>query len=98
MKNFKILLLLGGCCLTGCGPSPIALWLQEYEVLLMQASKLAEQAPFSSELDQTYQQIAQKETEIDALLQNSSVQDQMSFLSKYYDMRVRIYYRINEGS
>ena len=95
MKNiikifcFSIVILL-----SSCGPSPTVVWLEEYQALLTQGAHFFAVNPYSMEMQQIQSQIAEKEAEVDGLLRNSSMQEQMNFLSKYYDMRVNFYYAV----
>ena len=95
MKNiikvfyFSIVILL-----SSCGPPPTIVWLEEYQALLTQGAHFFAVNPYSMEMQQIQSQIAEKEAEVDGLLRNSSMQEQMNFLSKYYDMRVNFYYAV----
>lgn len=78
--------------MSGCSPSPIAIWLKEYESLLAQTTTIIAKDPHSPQLEILQSQISEKEAKINSLLRNSSMQEQMAFLSEYYDIRVKYYY------
>lgn len=89
LKIFFLLLFV-----LACSPSPTESWLQEYKALLLQGANIFEKDPYSLKMEEIKVKIAEKEAEIDTLLRSSSTQEQMSFLSKYYDARVNFYYSI----
>jgi len=78
--------------LVGCSSSPTIIWLEEYESLLSNAVQMVARNPYSIELEILQSQISEKEAKIDSLLRYASMQEQMTFLSKYYDIRVKYYY------
>ncbi|MGL4677681.1 MAG: hypothetical protein ACRCWI_08495 [Brevinema sp.] len=92
MKVVKYLFLV--FFLISCSPSPTEIWLEEYGILLQRGVESFVIDPYSEEIRQIQYQIAEKEAEVDGLLRNASMQEQMSFLSKYYDMRVNFYYSV----
>ena len=95
MKNIiKLFCLSTVILLSNCGPSPTAVWLEEYQTLLTKGVQFFAVDPYSTEMQQIQSQIAEKEAEVDGLLRNTSMQEQMNFLSKYYDMRVNFYYAV----
>ncbi|MDK2818499.1 MAG: hypothetical protein KFW21_03505 [Spirochaetota bacterium] len=91
MKLLFVFIILS---LSNCGPSPMAIWLEEYQALLKQGIHFFATDPYSVEMQQVQSQISEKEAEVDGLLRSSSMQEQMNFLSKYYDMRVNFYYSV----
>ncbi|MGL5956761.1 MAG: hypothetical protein ACRC0X_09250 [Brevinema sp.] len=92
MRIVKYLLLM--MFFISCGPSPTEIWLEEYGILLQKGVEAFVIDPYSEEIRQIQYQIAEKEAEVDGLLRNASMQEQMSFLSRYYDMRVNFYYSV----
>ena len=77
-----------------CVPSLSATeqWLQDYNVLLQENIRMIRLSPISPQADALQTKIAQKESEIEKLLQEVSRQEQIDFLARYYDMRVSFYY------
>ncbi|MGL5255065.1 MAG: hypothetical protein ACRC9L_08765 [Brevinema sp.] len=90
----KKLVLCLGIFLAACGSSPTKVWLIEYEQLLKEATSIIQEAPSSPQAEEMRLKLSQKESEINGLLKNASMQDQMSFLSEYYDMRVKFFYQM----
>lgn len=80
-----------------CGPSPTKIWLHEYEALLKEAVQVIASDSSSSHAERMRVRIAEKEAEINEILRSSSMQEQMSFLSDYYDMRVRFFYALQDN-
>ncbi len=78
------------CCLlfSSCSPSRSDMWLKEYSTLLQEGAKEFSADPYSKDTQHTHNLIAQKETEVDALLRTLPMQEQISFLSKYYELRL----------
>lgn len=92
LKQYLIVFLF--FVFSACVPSSSQLWLEEYEVLLQQGVQEFIQNPLSDEMRNVQYEIAEKEAEVDGLLRNISMQEQMNFLSRYYEMRVNFYYSI----
>lgn len=91
VKFLGILLIV-----SSCGPSPTKVWLNEYEALLKEAIQIIAADSSSSQTERIRFRIAEKEAEINEILRSASMQDQMSFLSDYYDMRVRFFYALQD--
>lgn len=94
MQSMKLLLGFLLFFIVRCAPSATEVWLEEYGILLKRGSEIFAIDPYSEEMKQIQYQISEKEAEVDGLLRNSSMQEQMNFLSKYYDMRVNFYYSV----
>ncbi|MGL5722081.1 MAG: hypothetical protein ACRCY4_06765 [Brevinema sp.] len=90
----KKLVLCLGVLLAACGSSPTKVWLIEYEQLLKEATSVIEVSPTSTQAEEMRARLSQKEAEINGLLKNATMQDQMTFLSEYYDMRVKFFYQM----
>ncbi len=92
-RNFCLLLFLS--VLISCSSSsPTETWLVEYGVLLQQGIEAYTINPTSNEMRNLQTKISEKEAEVDGLLRNVSMQEQINFLSRYYDMRVNFYYSV----
>ena len=90
----KKLVLCLGILLASCASSPTKVWLIEYEQILKEATSVIQEAPTSAEAEDMRLKLSEKEAEINGLLKNASMQDQMAFLSEYYDMRVKFFYQM----
>lgn len=94
MNTMKLLLGFLFFFIVHCAPSPTEVWLDEYGILLKRGTEVFAIDPYSDNMKQIQYQISEKEAEVDGLLRNASMQEQMNFLSKYYDMRVNFYYSV----
>ena len=90
----KKLVLCFGVLFAACSSSPTKVWLVEYEQILKEATSVIQESPTSQQAEDMRLKLSQKEAEINGLLKNASMQDQMTFLSEYYDMRVKFFYQM----
>lgn len=79
-----------------CAPSPTRVWLSEYEGLLKDTVKAIADNPDSTNAERMRLRLSQKEEQINTLLKDSDTQEQMTFLSEYYDMRVKYFYQLQQ--
>lgn len=94
MKSIKLLIGFLLLSFVRCSPSVTDVWLEEYNALLKQGAEVFAIDPYSDEMKSIQYQISEKEAEVDGLLRRVSMQEQMNFLSRYYDMRVNFYYSV----
>lgn len=71
-------------------------WMKEYEILLQKISVFTNIEHNELSYQDIYDQLRSKESELDSLLNSLSMQDQLKFLSSYYDLKMKYSYNYLE--